>query len=144
MKTFFFQFINSYASLFYIAFVKANEANGDYCHDLEHFNMGPKKIKRDFHDANPYCLDELATQLTSLVIFSQITGKLIEYAQPKLKSVWRTWSEERSMRKAGKEISPMTPVEAQAMLSRLLRDATVTTVSPPPHAFHAVTSLLSL
>lgn len=73
MQTFLFQFVNSYSSLFYIAFAKTNNFGGDYCHDMSNFDETGQMIRARNLDTNPFCLDELATQLTSLVIFGQVS-----------------------------------------------------------------------
>jgi hypothetical protein len=54
------------------------------------------------YGSNPYCMDELSTLLTSLVVTSQVTGQLTDFVLPRTKAYMRAWSEEFSMRrKAG-------------------------------------------
>ena len=127
VKTFCFQFVNSYASLFYIAFVKAGELNvinelgltstAEYCHDLSAYGMSAEEIRKAHNGHNPYCMGELSTMLTSLVIASQLIGKLTEFVLPRLNACVRAWSEERAMRRAGYTVIPqMSAYERQAKL----------------------------
>jgi len=103
--------------LFYIAFVKANSVMGDYCHDLSHFDKLLDVIQANNHGGNPYCLDELALQLTSLVIISQVTAKVLEWVLPWGKHLLRVYREEWEMRKRGlKDVVPISNIEDQAML----------------------------
>lgn len=72
-KTFVFQFVNSYSSLVYIAFIKAHV--GDSCEGS--------------------CMDELSTQLGTLFIVNLLTGNFIELGLPYLKGVYGRWSRSR-------------------------------------------------
>jgi hypothetical protein len=125
IKTFCFQFVNSYISLFYIAFIKMEEINilgvtglvdVEYCHDLSNFLQLPEEIKKQNGGFNPYCMGELSTLLTSLVITSQIVAKVSEYVLPKLNAWLRKSAEESAMRKAGQMVTPLSFYEEQAKL----------------------------
>lgn len=125
VKTFAFQFVNSYISLFYIAFLKMGQVNVlgitglvdvEYCHDLAHYLRLPEDIKKQNAGLNPYCMAELSTLLTSLVITSQIIAKVSEFVLPKFSAWMRIADEERSMRRAGKVVFPLTFYEKQTKL----------------------------
>ena len=111
IKTFLFQAINSYISLFYIAFIKAAAislvpGHAEYCHDASHFERPEAEIEAAHGGFNPFCMGELSTQLTSLVITRSIIGKTREFAEPKLKAWYRVWSEERAMRSGARASLP--------------------------------------
>ena len=77
LKTSCFYFVNSYATLFYIAFLKASQVSllpgmTEYCHDASHFDYTAEYIKGTHGGFNPFCMAELSTLLSSLVIFSQV------------------------------------------------------------------------
>ena len=87
LKTFCFQFVNSYVPLFYVGFVKAAQldvlggaglSKSEYCHDAAHYDASPEAIRRAHGGLNPYCMDELSTLLTSLVLASYIIARLTE------------------------------------------------------------------
>lgn len=126
LKTFTFQFVNSYASLFYIAFVKAAQVNvigglglsstPEYCHNLAVYSESAEEIRAEHGGLNPYCMGELSTLLTSLVVTSQITGKLVEVVVPALSGWYRAWVEERAMRRRFATSPPMSFYEKQCKL----------------------------
>jgi hypothetical protein len=44
----------------------------EYCHDASHFDYTAEYIKGTHGGFNPFCMAELSTLLSSLVIFSQV------------------------------------------------------------------------
>ena len=102
VKTMFFQFINSYMALYYIAFVKANEidllswATGipEYCHDKRHFDESEEEIEAIHGGVNPYCMNELSLYITAVVISAMATGKVLEFVTPWANAKLRTAQEE--------------------------------------------------
>ena len=56
----------------------------EYCHDLSQFMQLPEEIRTSHGGLNPYCMGELSTLLTSLVITSQLIAKATEFIVPKL------------------------------------------------------------
>lgn len=121
IKTFCFQFINSYISLFYIAFLKASQVGllpgmSEFCHDVSHFDYSPEHIKADHSGTNPFCMAELSTMLTSLVVFSQLIAKVTEYVLPKVYAIVRRMSEEYGMRRRGGKVTSMSTYEEQVVL----------------------------
>lgn len=108
IKTFLFQAINSYISLFYIAFLKSASisllpGHDEYCHDPSDFDATEAEIEAAHRGFNPFCMGELSTQLTSLVITRSIIGKLREFAEPKLKAWLRVFRQSRAMKKAARD-----------------------------------------
>ena len=105
VKTMFFQFINSYMALYYIAFVKANEidllswATGipEYCHDKRHFDAGEEQIEAQHGGLNPYCMNELSLYMTSVVISASVVGKVLEFITPWMSARLRQADEEYAM-----------------------------------------------
>ena len=85
-KTFMFQFVNSYASLFYIAFVKPFIASIDPCTNLN-------------------CLGELQTTLGTIFLMRVTIGNLTELGVPMLTTFYnqrqRRIQEDKRMEKAG-------------------------------------------
>lgn len=78
--------------------------------------MSEADILRQY-GSNPYCMDELSTLLTSLVVTSQITGQLTDFVLPRSKAYMRAWSEEFSMRRSGiANPRPLSFAEKQAKL----------------------------
>eukprot|EP00300_Choanocystis_sp_HF-7_P015442 c19059_g1_i1.p1 GENE.c19059_g1_i1~~c19059_g1_i1.p1 ORF type:complete len:364 (+),score=110.63 c19059_g1_i1:464-1555(+) len=70
-KSFVFQFVNSYISLFYIAYIKGR--------DIKVFGFEAGSCRGT-------CFQELAMQLFTLVVFNQITGQIQEFVMPQLKT----------------------------------------------------------
>ena len=105
VKTMFFQFINSYMALYYIAFVKANEidllswATGipEYCHDKRQFDAGEEQIEAQHGGLNPYCMNELSLYMTSVVISASVVGKVLEFITPWMSARLRQADEEYAM-----------------------------------------------
>ena len=125
IKTFAFQFVNSYASLFYIAFIKAAELNvlgftglveEEYCHDLSNYLALPEQIKRENGGLNPHCMGELSTQLVALVVTMQLIAKGIEFVQPKLSAWYRNYEEERVIHRRGVQVPQLSFYEEQIKL----------------------------
>ena len=104
MKTFVFQFINSYIALFYIAFVKALSINflhiegGEYCHDLMRFNTPAATLLEEGGGVNGYCMDELGSYLSFVLTFSRVLSIFIEWAFPAAMRAINTWIEEATLR----------------------------------------------
>jgi hypothetical protein len=102
VKTMFFQFVNSYVALYYIAFIKANEidllswATGipEYCHDKRHFDESEEEIEAIHGGVNPYCMNELSLYITAVVISAMATGKVLEFVTPWANAKLRTAQEE--------------------------------------------------
>eukprot|EP00301_Raphidiophrys_heterophryoidea_P003585 c11613_g1_i1.p1 GENE.c11613_g1_i1~~c11613_g1_i1.p1 ORF type:complete len:786 (+),score=190.77 c11613_g1_i1:94-2451(+) len=83
IKTFIFQFINSYVSLFYIAFVKDDPGwvvDDNHSRTIEGQRVGT---------CVGSCMDELFTQLATLVIFKQFASNFVEVGFPFLKKQFR-------------------------------------------------------
>ena len=81
-KTFLFQFVNSYASFFYIAFLKTYL--GDPCL---------------LDDAGvPDCMGELQVQLGTIFVTRLVIGNATEIGIPLLKYKLRMWQEKRSLK----------------------------------------------
>jgi len=74
-KTFIFQFVNSFASMFYIAYMKPFAQTGDRCHGT--------------------CMQELQTALGSIFLTQVAAGNIIEVGIPALQS----WFSERLVEK---------------------------------------------
>jgi len=115
LKTFLFQFINSYVSLFYVAFARPSHlkilplGTPEYCHDYSHYGDPESKIKAENGGLNPYCMQALSIQLASLAITSQFTGLLLEYAVPRLKAASRIIMQEATMRAQRMDIDVGAP-----------------------------------
>ena len=121
LKTFCFQFVNSYVTLFYIAFLKASQIGllpgmTEYCHDASHFDYSAEVIKGTHGGLNPFCMGELSYMLSSLVIFSHMIAKSTEYVMPRMMALMRGFTEVYAMRKRGVFVKPMSVHEEQAML----------------------------
>merc|ERR1712072_1227988 len=96
-KVFPFQFINSYFSLFYIAFMKGKVEKlwgyDDHCLDYE---------GKPAHE----CMDELNTLLLSTLLTTQIASTIGEALVPWVQYKFHVWNEERKAQ--GKELSNLT------------------------------------
>jgi len=105
MKTFLFQFVNSYIALFYIAFIKAGQINllgiegGEYCHDLYRFDVKVDALLEEGGGVNKYCMDELGSYLSYIFTFSLALNVFLEYIFPKASHWYAVWSEESKLRK---------------------------------------------
>jgi len=88
IKSFLFQFVNSYSSLFYIAFIKGTGLiAGDQC--------------KSFSDPNEHdCISELSVQLGSIFVTQFTVGNFMELGLPMLKTKIKIYREERAARKA--------------------------------------------
>eukprot|EP00164_Ancoracysta_twista_P000608 GFYU01000804.1.p1 GENE.GFYU01000804.1~~GFYU01000804.1.p1 ORF type:complete len:773 (+),score=236.18 GFYU01000804.1:115-2433(+) len=112
-KTFVFQFVNSYVSLFYIAFFKEGATIfgvTDHC-------------KVNDHTGHPDCIRELSTQLGSIFITRMVIGNFMEVGLPYLKRQYATYKELKEMEAALAEqghTSPrrreLPPTEEQAKM----------------------------
>lgn len=108
VKTMFFQFVNSYVALYYIAFIKANQIDviswathvHEFCHDYRHYNLTEADIERGHGGLNPYCMNELSLYMTSVVISAMLVGKAVEFLGPFLKARLRHAQEEFAMHAA--------------------------------------------
>lgn len=98
MKVFPFQFINSYFSLFYIAFLKGKVG------DLYGYNDRCKD--EQMHDTDN-CMHELYTLLLSTLLTTQIIGTIAEAAVPYIQYKIKVWAEEAKL-KEGEELSNLT------------------------------------
>ena len=85
VKMFWFQFVNTYASIFYIAFFKS-----------EYFTGFPGKYKRftakafRFDGCSVYgCFLELTIQLIIIMVGQQVIGNIMEIVLPTLKKCWK-------------------------------------------------------
>jgi hypothetical protein len=87
-KTFAFQFVNSFASLFYIAFVK------DYIIPLD--------------SCRPSCMVELQTGLGTIFLTRLLTGSLLQVSVPYINKRLRESGETKGLKS-----SSLTPVEEQ-------------------------------
>lgn len=87
-KTFVFQFVNSFASLFYIAFIK------DYIIPLD--------------SCRPSCMIELQTGLGTIFLTRLLTGSLLQISIPYINKKLRESNETK-----GLSVSTLTPVEEQ-------------------------------
>eukprot|EP00298_Acanthocystis_sp_HF-20_P010790 c19048_g2_i1.p1 GENE.c19048_g2_i1~~c19048_g2_i1.p1 ORF type:complete len:776 (-),score=283.97 c19048_g2_i1:55-2343(-) len=96
-KVFLFQFINSYISLFYIAFVKGR--------DMTIFGMNTGHCRRS-------CLDEMSTQLFSLVVLMQIVGNFKELAIPMILGKIKLYLAERKKKQGHVELNESAPPPA--------------------------------
>jgi len=107
VKVFSFQFVNSYISLFYIAFIKE--------HRIRVFGMESGGCRNS-------CMDEMSTQLLSLVVLMQIIGNFKEIGIPWAKTKVKGFLERRKARKAaaGKNVAQgelkMTKYECEALM----------------------------
>eukprot|EP00298_Acanthocystis_sp_HF-20_P016455 c21486_g1_i1.p1 GENE.c21486_g1_i1~~c21486_g1_i1.p1 ORF type:complete len:747 (-),score=296.37 c21486_g1_i1:59-2164(-) len=68
-KTFIFQFVNSYISLFFIAFIKGRD-------------LAIPGLSGKVASCRGSCFEELATQLLTLVVFKQFVGQIQELSVP--------------------------------------------------------------
>lgn len=84
LKVFLFQFVNSYISLFYIAFFKP-------------FNVTVFGIEAD--ECRKSCLDELSTQLLTLVVIMQFINNAKEVLQPVIMGKFKAWRNARKSKK---------------------------------------------
>jgi hypothetical protein len=89
-KIFMFQFVNSYGSLFYIAYYK-NLKQKIYG------AVGPDSCLND------NCVAELSTQLSTIFITQMVVQQSMEFGMPYFKQYMKTRAEERAMAKAEKE-----------------------------------------
>lgn len=107
--------VNSYISLFYIAFVKASAVNplmavlqffgvateqyrlNEYCHDYSRYGASLEVLTAAHGGLNPFCMSELSIQIATLTISSELTGKLLEYVVPRAKASMRVFLEEQAM-----------------------------------------------
>lgn len=85
LKTFAFQFVNSYISLFYIAFIKS-----------QNFDIFGKELKCQY---NGSCLKELQIQLASIFLIQMFWGQFQEVAVPFLTSKVLIFLEDRKLSK---------------------------------------------
>lgn len=98
LKVFLFQFVNSYISLFYIAFLKP--------YRVTIFGVQADECRNS-------CLDELSTQLLSLVVIMQFVNNGKELLMPVILGKAKAWWAARKMRKmkrAGHEPKPVQPL----------------------------------
>ena len=96
LKVSLFLLTNSYAPLLYVALVQAtgrvhSPLSGalEYCHDRADFASSQAEIEAAHGGGNPYCMHEMKTLLMSLVLASQLTGMLKDFAVPRVKTLWR-------------------------------------------------------
>eukprot|EP00002_Diphylleia_rotans_P002649 TRINITY_DN11681_c0_g1_i5.p1 TRINITY_DN11681_c0_g1~~TRINITY_DN11681_c0_g1_i5.p1 ORF type:complete len:722 (+),score=168.54 TRINITY_DN11681_c0_g1_i5:43-2208(+) len=104
-KNFLFQFINSYISLFYLAFVKIND---------------PTLFGEEDECINS-CVQELTYQLGSIFGVRMITQQIIEFSLPQIKIFLRQYTEDKPVQKQDLEANlpesgPMTIEEKESKL----------------------------
>ena len=95
VKLFLFQFVNSYTSLFYIAFFKGDHEG---CSDDN-------------------CIDELSLQLETIFITNFLLN-LVEIFTPMLLTKYKTWSEKRAIEKKYHEERVVSEEEWESKLSK--------------------------
>eukprot|EP00033_Pygsuia_biforma_P003008 GCRY01003309.1.p1 GENE.GCRY01003309.1~~GCRY01003309.1.p1 ORF type:complete len:797 (+),score=257.69 GCRY01003309.1:169-2559(+) len=100
IKTFVFQFINSYMSLFYVAFIKV--------HGITFFSGEVDKCEQG------ECIEELTTALGSLMITKQILGLFQEIGIPFLWNKMTMGYEASKMKLLGINAKPMCTVERES------------------------------
>ena len=92
LKTCVFHFTNAFAALVYTAFVKASGSflfgDEQYCHDATHYGDGLAKILSLHRGVNPFCMAELATLLSSLVLTSQLTAHAKDFVVPRAAALY--------------------------------------------------------
>lgn len=107
-KLFLFNFINSYFSLFYIAFYRA--ANGTILGKSDSCNS----------DADTTCIGELSSQLLSLLIARPIINGVVGVLVPMLTTKVELWADARKVKKQLKFDNPsMTDKEIEATIKHL-------------------------
>lgn len=87
IKVFLFQFVNSYASLFYIAFAKGGE-DGEGC----------------LYDNN--CMNELAMQL-GMIFATNLVFNTVELGYPYLIGKWTLYKQTKKLKELDQSITPM-------------------------------------
>eukprot|EP00004_Rigifila_ramosa_P007079 TRINITY_DN179_c0_g1_i1.p1 TRINITY_DN179_c0_g1~~TRINITY_DN179_c0_g1_i1.p1 ORF type:complete len:754 (+),score=213.52 TRINITY_DN179_c0_g1_i1:323-2263(+) len=98
-KTFLFQFVNSYISLFYIAFVKQdNGLPDDKC--------------------TGSCMQELSSQLISLLITKTVVGQISEVAMPYIMTTIKIAAETKQMSRTAKKAGETGPVKKPSNIER--------------------------
>jgi len=127
-KTFLFQFVNSYASFFYIAFIKRHVTSPS-ARDLQKYTLAGidlgytelEAAKRADNpclvnsDGVPDCIGELQTQLASIFITRLVIGNFFEVVVPLGKVYLRKYLEKRS---TGGEDIVYTQPEAETKLNK--------------------------
>jgi len=93
-KVFMFQFVNSYSSLFYIGFIKQFQ--------IKLFGLESGTCRRS-------CMDELSTQLFSLVVLMQVVGNVKELMIPYMMGKMKKYLAARKSRKTG--VAPDEPIK---------------------------------
>jgi len=102
LKNFVFQFVNSYVSLFYIAFIKGK---------MQLFGM-------DTEQCAPDCMTELSIQLGTIFITSTSVQQLNEVGIPWIKQKLAIYMESRKIQKVTKSVAEAPPqAEAEAKCS---------------------------
>jgi hypothetical protein len=106
-KVFLFQFVNSYISLFYIAFIKQFQ--------VKFFGMESGTCRNS-------CLDEMATQLLSLVVIMQFIGNFKELLVPYIIAKGKVFWARRKAKKTGvvAEVVRITRFEEEAIMPTYL------------------------
>eukprot|EP00753_Platysulcus_tardus_P008094 PLAT15613.1.p1 GENE.PLAT15613.1~~PLAT15613.1.p1 ORF type:complete len:1097 (+),score=370.23 PLAT15613.1:409-3291(+) len=82
IKTFAFQFVNNYTSLFYIAFIKKHAS------PLMQWITG-QQVEENC--ANNDCMRELAVQLTMILAVKSVMWKVLAFIIPWAKRKWQVW-----------------------------------------------------
>eukprot|EP00455_Lapot_gusevi_P038989 TRINITY_DN4368_c0_g1_i1.p1 TRINITY_DN4368_c0_g1~~TRINITY_DN4368_c0_g1_i1.p1 ORF type:complete len:875 (+),score=361.69 TRINITY_DN4368_c0_g1_i1:82-2706(+) len=101
-KTFLFQFVNSYFSLFYIAFFKGSKVNG-----LDGSLFGYEDICLDSKGQRAEsCMPELSNQLTSLFLSRMLIGNLTETALPWVMSRFKRYVQKKQVVAEEKQKNP--------------------------------------
>jgi len=102
-KSFMFQFMNSYAYMYIIAFIKGNELWSDI--------FGVCK--------SGSCVEELAVLLICIFLIQLTVDNFMEFCIPLITAKMRAWAEERAMKAAGMtDIKEMSEAESQSKLEK--------------------------
>lgn len=101
VKTFVFQFVNSYLSLFYVAFIKVTGTD---------VWGGPRDDKCEPGE----CIQELTSALASLMITSQVLAQITETLMPTFWNKFVNYWEETKMKLMGMTPRPMSLVERES------------------------------
>jgi len=104
VKNFLFKFVNSFSSLFYIAFFKQYDDVVDYCKPI--YVKNSKGIAGDYGA----CLAELQLQLAMLIVFLIVGDNLLEISIPLL-TRWRSAKENQAVDANKQEIKKTAPEE---------------------------------
>uniref|UniRef100_A0A914I139 Anoctamin n=1 Tax=Globodera rostochiensis TaxID=31243 RepID=A0A914I139_GLORO len=109
LKVFLFQFVNTYSSLFYIAFVKGRF-------------VGPPRVNREWQCEAAGCMVGLVIQLSVIMIGKQILNTLFEISNPMISSCVRRWRLKIPETKAQKAKRHIRTKKGQSVVGTYERD----------------------